>query len=179
MSFLPRLLLIAVVLGTAPLAAAQIGNRPTSSPYPDDRIIAGASYFVYTESGAPTMEILVVRTAGPGGIYRVTQGTSLTELLALSGGTAPPDEITERTIRQSVIRVLRPSGDARSVIYEASPEQLLREPGRHPGLANGDLVEVLTTIEERPRRTTLAERLAVISSLTSFASFIAILVQTF
>lgn len=167
-----RLLLLTALLGGATAAA-----QPTTPALPPDRVASGTAYHVYTEPGAPTMEIVLVRL-GSGGLYRLAVGTTLTEFLALSGGTAPPTETTERTIRTSAVRVLRDAGGTRTVIYEASPEQVIREPGRHPVLADGDIVEVVSTVEERPRRTTFSERLGVVTSITSVVSLIFLIVNS-
>ncbi|MEM1115080.1 MAG: hypothetical protein AAF845_00490 [Bacteroidota bacterium] len=113
----------------------------------DDIQASGVSYIVYTEPGAPTVEITVVGEGVRSGIYRLQEGTTLTQLVALSGGV-PTSEEGERQIVTSFIRVLREQGGVRNVIYEATTEQAIREPGSHPPFRDGDLVELDITYEE-------------------------------
>lgn len=161
-----------VTAATALPASAQ--PIPQSVPGLPDRVVQGTSYHVFTEPGAPTIEVVMVRL-GSGGLYRIAEGTTLTELLALSGGTAPPSQETQQIIRTSAIRVLRTTGSTRQTIYEATPEQLIREPGQHPLLADGDLVEVVSTVEERPNRFTFRDGLEVATRIASVVSLILLL----
>lgn len=175
-STLPRLAgLVVLAALLSPLGWAQ----PTDGDaFPQDRIAQGTAYFVFTEPGAPMVEVLLIRAAGSSGLYRVAEETTLTEFLALSGGTAPPDEETERVIRTSSIRLLRPDGSGgMQVVYEAAPSQLLREPGRHPALLSGDIVEIVTETTEKPDRFTFLDALDVAARVAGAASFVILLIS--
>lgn len=165
--------LLALMAAASPLAWAQ----PTDgAAFPPDRIAQGTAYFVYTEPGAPMVEVLLIRSPGGSGLYRVAEETTLTEFLALSGGTALPREETDRVIRTSTIRLLRPDGSgSMRVAYEAAPEQLLREPGRHPALLTGDIVEIVTETTEKPDRVTFLEGLDIAARVAGVVSLIVIL----
>jgi hypothetical protein len=130
------------------------------------------------------MEIVLVQTGARAGIYRVAEGTTLTDFLALAG-TAPPRsdtvvEPTRETTQTTTVRVLRSDGTTRQTIYEATPDQLLREPGRHPDLATGDLVEIVTEVDSRqiPDRFTLLDGLDIAARVASFASLVILLVRS-
>lgn len=168
-------LLVAAVLGSATLVPTALA-QPTPLPGLPDRVAQGTSYSVYTEPGAPTIEVIVVRLGGAG-LYRVAETTTLTELLALSGGTAPPPTSNDEIIQTSAIRVLRTAGPTRQTIYEATPEQLLREPGQHPALIDGDVVEVVTNVERVPDRVTFNDVLDVTTRVASVVSLVLLIIQ--
>ena len=163
--------------------AAPYGARaqPTSSPYPTDVVNQGAAFFVFTEPGAPTVQVVLVQTGARAGVYRVAEGTTLTDFLALAG-VAPPQSTVDRTPTQVVtqtttIRVLRGQGGSRQVIYEADPDRFLREPGAHPLLQTGDVVqvEIDTQTQLVPKRFTLIDGLDVAARIASFASLVILL----
>ena len=168
--------LLAALFLTVAVLPASAQPIPQSVPGLPDRVAQGTSYFVFTEPGAPTIEVVMVRLGGAG-LYRIAEGTTLTEFLALSGGTAPPAENTRQVVRTSTIRVLRTTGPARQTIYEATPEQLLREPGQHPALQDGDLIEVVSSVEEVPERFTFLDALDVATRVASVASLVILLVR--
>jgi len=158
----------ALALGAPPAAAqgAPAGFEPVSS---------GTSYFVFAEPGAPTVEVLIVGEQIRNGVYKVQDGVTLSELLALAGGTARSTE-TERQIERATVRVLRTEAGTRTVVYEADPAQLFLEPDRHPDLETGDVIEVEVTYETVDDPFTLAEGLAIASRVASIATAVLLLV---
>lgn len=141
-----------------------------------DIVQQGAAFAAFIEPGAPTIDVMVVNLGGPSALYRVGEETTLTQILVLSGSVAGREE-NERFIINSTIRVLRDNGNGgRSVIYSAAPDQLFREPGQHPQLQTGDVVEVDNTYERVPQRLTFREGLQIVTSVLSLASTIALLV---
>lgn len=153
------------LLALALLALA--GGAQAQTPVPVGDIQAsGVSYITFTEPGAPTVDVRVVGEGVRNGIYRLQEGTTLTDLIALSGGV-PTSETDERQIVEAYIRVLREQGGTRTVIYEALTEQALREPGAHPPFRDGDLVELDVTYEEVRQRTTLGDIIGTASRVAS------------
>lgn len=148
-----------VALMTVGVAHAQTPDLQTS----------GTSYFIFAEPGAPTVEVTVVGEGVKSGIYRLQEGTTLTQLIALSGGV-PTSEETERQIIRALIRVLREQSGTRSVIYEATTEQAIRQPGTHPPFLNGDLVEMDVEYEELGRGVTVLDVLQIASRVASLIS---------
>lgn len=156
------------LIGYVGPSAAQV---PTAQA-PSDLQTSGTAYFIYTEPGAPTIEVLMAGEGARSGIYRIQEGTSLTELLVLSGGI-PTSEETERQVVEAFVRVLRvTSGDGRTVVYEATTEQALREPQRHPDLQSGDLIELDVTYEELGEPFTLRDGIEIASRVASITLLI-------
>ena len=106
----------------------------------------GTAYHVYARPGDATVQILVMGING--GIYEVTDGTRLDELLALVGGATGPEigQQSQTISRRTTVRLYRGTEGNRSLIYEAPLEQVLLEPHQHPRLIDGDLflIETLT-----------------------------------
>ena len=147
----------------APLAASA---QPIS---PMEVISTGTAYFIYTEPGAPTIQVTVAGEGTRNGIYVVQDGTTLTELLALAGGTARSSE-TERQIVRATVSVLRRQGGQRVPVYQADAERLLREPDAHPDLLTGDVIDVDVEVEEVEEPFTFLDGLEIAARIASLAS---------
>ena len=154
-------LALLVALATAPAA------QPTG--FGDDLIREGVAYFRFVEEAAPSIEVYVVGVGIRNGVYRLQRGVSLTETIALAGGTARTDS-TERAISTSTVRVLRMQGATRRPIYEATAEQLFREPEVHPDLQTGDVIETQVTYEEVPEPFTFRDGLELAGRIASLVS---------
>ena len=126
----------------------------------------GTAYHVYARPGDATVQILVMGING--GIYEVTDGTRLDELLALVGGaTGPEIGLQSATIsRQTTVRLYRGSEGDRSLIYEAPLEQVLLAPHQHPRLLDGDLFLIETVTRNR---FSWRDALSIIGGLASVA----------
>ena len=157
-------LILAVLLSFAPATA--------QTPRPTDVIAQGTSYFIFAAPGEATMELLVLGNA-KSGVYVVGETTTLTELLALSGGTGASEQNESVRIERTV-RLLREQGDARIVVYEADADEALRQTGAHPTLMNGDMLTVETEIHNRFN---LRDTLSIVTSLASVTLLILRLVD--
>lgn len=157
------------------LTGPSVAQPTVPSPTPDV-ISQGTSYFVFTEPGAPTIEVLLVTDGGRAGIFRLAEETTLTEFIALAGSAGPPSEETRQVIRTTTIRVLRLEGGLRRPVYEATPQQLIREPGQHPTLQDGDIVEIDTEVEEVDPPFTFLQGLDVAARVASLASLVILLI---
>ncbi len=134
-------ILLAAYLYAPPALAQEFGRV-------GDVESAGTAYFVYARPGDRTVQVLVVGQGA--GIYELSEGTTLDELVALAGGgvsglVGQEDQYTRRDL---TVRVYRRDGESRQLIYEAPMEEMLLEPGQHPSLRDGDLF----MIETRTRR---------------------------
>lgn len=125
----------------------------------------GTAYYQYARRGEVTLQVLVMGNVGRPGVYIVGRDTALDELLALSGSTLLGADLPTETQRVTV-RLFRPEGDRRVLVYEAAMETLLTEPGRYPALQDGDVVAVESLIIPR-RRFTWRDGLSLATSLAT------------
>lgn len=142
----------------------------------NELIQQGTSYYVFVEEGTPSVEVYLLGDGTRNGVYRLQRDVSLTEALALAGGTARSDT-TERQISTATVRVLRMQGASRRPIYEAVAEQMLLEPELHPDLQTGDVIETQVTYEDRPEPFTFRDGLELTARIASVVS--AVLLLTF
>lgn len=145
---------LAVFLSFAPALA--------QSPRPTDVVAQGTSYYIFASPGEATIELLVLGDTASG-IYVVGETTSLIELLALAGGTGA-GERSESVRIERTVRLLRQQGGQSVPVYEVEAEELLREPGTHPTLMEGDILTVETEVHNRFN---LRDTLSIVTSLAS------------
>ena len=160
----------------APLAAlVALAAAPSAQPgLVNELIQRGVAYFVFVEEGTPSVEVYVLGEGTQNGVYRLQRGISLTEALALAGGTARSDT-TERTISTATVRVLRMQGATRRPIYQALSEQLFLEPELHPELQTGDVIESRVTYQDRPQPFTFRDGLELTARIASVISVVLLL----
>lgn len=178
MSHLVRMRGILATLIVLSASSAALAQQPVGNFYnPNiDVVQQGAAFGAFIEPGAPTIDVSVVNLGGSSALFRVGEETTLTQILVLSGTVAGTEE-NERFIVRSTVSVLRGDGQGgRAVIYSAAPDQLFREPGQHPQLQTGDVVEIDNTYERLPTPFTFREGLQLVTSVLSLASTIALLV---
>lgn len=129
-----------------------------------DVIATDVPYYVFTRPGAPTVQVYVIG-AGASGIYEVSAGTGLDELLALAAGVPGVPESRER--REVTLRLFRETAGTRTVVYEEGLRQFLSAGSEtYPTLQEGDIFEVEVVLEPRFG---WREGLTIFSSLTSLA----------
>lgn len=146
----------ATLFALPPTASAQFLGDPM------DVTATGTAYRVFASPGEPVIRVHVLGDVG-GGLYAIGERTTLTELLALAGG-APLSEPGWQTRRTVTVRLYRPVGATRELVYESELHNMLREPGQHPSLEEGD---VLTVESQLRRRIDLFHGLQIVSSLAS------------
>ena len=167
-----RLLLFAALLAAAlPAASAQI-LRPT-----DERATAtnAPGYFTYLLPGERSSQVVVLGTVRTPGLYVVSAGTNLAELLGLAGGpfSGPVSSEVERTV---TIRLFRASAaGTREVIYERRDDAFARDADGYPVVLDGDTVEV-TTVERRRR--TYLDVLTVVGAVATVGVLVLQIVTT-
>ena len=165
------------VAALAALAWAAPVSAQTTSAFSNEPEARGTSYFLFAEPGAPTIEIFILGEGTRNGIYRLQQGTSLVEAVALAGGTARSDS-TERQISSATIRLVRETDGQARVIYQVAPERLLLERDRHPALESGDAIETEVTYEaiEIDEPFTFRDGLEIAGRVASLLSVVILLV---
>ena len=84
--------------------------------------------------------------------------------------------VTDREVRTATIRLYRTEGSTRRLIYEATPEELVRNPEQHPALQEGDVLETDVTLEEVKEPVTLQQGLQIASSVASFVSVVLLII---
>ncbi|HEX9952530.1 MAG TPA: SLBB domain-containing protein [Rubricoccaceae bacterium] len=150
-------LLAAVVASAAPTAAQTL--RPT-----DERVSTAPGYFTYVLPGERTSQVTVLGTVRAPGLYLVSNGTNLGELIGLAGGTeagARSSEV-ERTV---TIRLFRAGASGtREVIYERTDDAFARDADGYPVVLDGDTVEV-RTVERRLR--TVRDTLTLVGGIAT------------
>lgn len=124
----------------------------------------GTSYHVFARSGEPTIQVFVFGTVGATGIFQIGIDTDLGQLLAMTGGVSTGPKVAGER-HQVTIRLLRRQGGERTAVYEEPLERMLRNPGAHPDLQDGDVLEVNTEIRTRKNW------LETVSTLASFTTF--------
>ncbi len=128
-----------------------------------DFTAAGTSYHVFARPGEATVQVMVLSSGGAGGIYEVGVGTDLGELLALTGGAPLGSENNE--VEQEVdLELYRGEGQSRSVIYEASLEEVIQNPGAYPSLRDGDVLLVRVT---QRNKFTWRDVIAIVTTVAS------------
>ena len=135
-------LMFAAPLGALHPAAAQ-QLRPT-----DERVATAGGYFTYFLPGERTSQVSVLGTVPAPGLYIVSVGTNLGEVLALAGGPLAGTRSTE-VERTTTIRLFRATaGGTREAIYDRTFEAFARDAEGYPVVLDGDVIEV-TTVDRR------------------------------
>jgi protein involved in polysaccharide export with SLBB domain len=107
--------IVLLALAVSPLVegaqAQSIGRvEETESNAPD--------YYYHVQTGSRTIQVHVFGAVRNSGLYEVNQGTSLAELLALSGG--PQLDVRERRTRRKIsVKLFRPTNGSNAPIYES------------------------------------------------------------
>ncbi|HEX8297830.1 MAG TPA: SLBB domain-containing protein [Rubricoccaceae bacterium] len=154
-----RLSLLTVLLVAAMVPVAAQTLRPT-----DERISNAPGYFTYVLPGERTSQVTILGTVRAPGLYLVSNGTTLGELLGLAGGpfSGPLSNEVERTV---TIRLFRATAaGTREVIYERTDDAFARDADGYPIVLDGDTVEV-TTVERRLR--TYRDTLAIVGGVAT------------
>jgi hypothetical protein len=133
----------------------------------DNITATGVPYYVYAESGEPTIQVYVVG-GGAGGVYEIGVGTRFDTFLALASiGSGATGETQQKV----TVRLFRTSASGqRTMLLEGRAEELLRaNPDTYPRLRDGDIVnvEVRTT-----QRFGWRDGLQILTSLTSIVILI-------
>ncbi|MBD3391123.1 MAG: hypothetical protein GF410_03810 [Chitinivibrionales bacterium] len=105
------------------------------------------AYYYHVQPGSRTVQVHVLGAARYPGLYELTEGTDLKQLLALCGG---PDFERRYFIhrQKTTVRLYRPGGSDKKLVYEARMEQAVTDNETKNVLRDGDVL----TIEVVERR---------------------------
>lgn len=106
----------------------------------------GMSFNRFVRPGEASVQIWVIADTRSG-LYEVGESLSLGELVVLTG--AGPGMTTARERRRTDVKVYRGTNGTRDLIYDATLEDLVREPAAYPTLQNGDVVMMQTHARQR------------------------------
>ena len=124
----------------------------------------GTSYNIFAKEGEATFQVLVISDLGNSGIYEIGGDVELDQLLALMGVQTP--ESSNETSTKITVRLFREGAGRRELVYEASLEEMLTEPGQYPPLREDDLVAIETITRTR-QPIDFIEGVRLVSSLAS------------
>lgn len=133
--------LLSAAVGPTDALAQQVGQL-------FDVNASGVPYYVYAESGDPTIRVYVVG-GGAGGVYDIGVGTRFDEFLAIA--SVAPGVSSGRTRQRVEVQLYR-TDDAgqRRVVLEGRASELLRaNPDTYPRLRDGDFLAVEITTRQR------------------------------
>lgn len=167
-----RLALLALLCAAA---AARPADAQILRPN-DVRVSTAPGYFTYFLPGERTTQATVIGTVRAPGLYLVSAGTDLGEVLGLAGGPyAGP--VSNEVERITTIRLYRATdGGTREVIYERTDEAFARDAASYPVLRDGDTVEV-TTVERRLR--TIRDTLTLVGGISTVVIAVVQIVRLF
>lgn len=131
-----------LVLLLAPAARGQSFNRVEDTRSNVD------AYHYHVLPGAATVQVYVMGTVESPGLFEVSEGTHLGQLLALAGG--PMLDPRRRSAQRDVtIRLFRPAGYGEQPLYEARFDRAVGRPDQYPVLRDGDVLTVEVVEKER------------------------------
>jgi len=129
----------------------------------EDTISNIGSYYFYTQPGIATIQVYVLGTVQSPGLYEISDGTDLGQLLALSGG--PVLQARYSNDRQTtIIRLFRPGSFTAEPIYETVLDRAITKQENYPILREGD---VLTVEVIQKRRFNWRDSISILGSLAS------------
>jgi protein involved in polysaccharide export with SLBB domain len=136
------------VLGCAvSLLCPTVGPRAQSFGRVEETKSNSDAYYYYVQPGAPTVQVFVLGMAKFPGLYEVTEGTDLKQLLALSGG--PDFDRRQFLNRQTTtVRLYRTTEGKQDLLYEGVLENTVSDTTAQRVLKDGDVL----TIEVVERR---------------------------
>ena len=99
------------------------------------------AYYRYVQVGAPTVLVQVLGAVQAPGMYELSQGTDLGQLLALSGGPTMGPRFKSNP-RSVTVRLFRPEAGNERPLFEADLEQALTRSSAYPELQDGDVMTI-------------------------------------
>lgn len=156
-----RLSLLILAVAAAALPARAQVLRPS-----DERAQATTApgYFTYLLPGERSSQVVVLGTVRAPGLYVVSAGTDLGELIGLAGG-ALADARSDEVDRTVTIRLFRTAASGtREVVYERTDDAFARDADGYPVVLDGDMVEVTTFAR---RRRTYRDTLTIVGGIST------------
>lgn len=127
---------VGLAVTAAPVAAQSL---PLSGF--DEVEAIGTSYHKFVRSGEASIEVLVLSSTEGSGIYEVSQGLRLDQLLALIGGSSLGVSSPQQRGKVRV-RLFREQVGLRSLVYESEVKRMLVNEAENPVLQHGDVLAI-------------------------------------
>lgn len=131
----------------------------------DETISNITSYYYYTQPGIATVQVYVMGTVREPGLYEISDGTDLGQLLALAGGPVLNARFAQDK-QEAIIRLFRPASFSADPIYETELNRAITRQEVYPVLREGD---VLTVEIIQHRRFGWRDSVSILGSLASVA----------
>lgn len=106
----------------------------------------GMAFSRFVRPGEASVQLWVISN-NRSGLYEVGESITLGELVVLTG--TGPGMTTPRERRRTDVKVYRGQGGTRDLIYDATLEEMVQQPGAYPSLQTGDVVMMETTSRQR------------------------------
>lgn len=136
------LCLLAAVLTSVPaLAQAEFGRV-------EEMKTNAGTYYYYVRPATPTIQVQVMGAVRSPGLYEVSDGTSVNQLLALTGGPSTGTR-TNRQVIETILRVYRPSQKGPDPLFEERLSYAVSHPSTYPVLEHGDIITMEVIERER------------------------------
>jgi hypothetical protein len=126
--------LIALALMAGPATAQSFGRVETTNSNV-------SSYFFHVQPGAATVQVSVLGTVRSPGMYEVSDGTDLGQLMALAGGPLLSPRERQQT-REVTVRLFRQQSESRLLIYDAPLDDFVENAQSYPVMRDGDVLTV-------------------------------------
>lgn len=133
---------LALVIATLVITIGDVAAQSTGSL--DEITASGVAYSTFSRPGDLTMRVMVVGT-GQSGMYEITRGTSMQQLLVLAN--AGWGQATDEREYKTNVRLLRDVNGRRIEVYKAPLEEMLMTVNPAE-MQDGDIL----SIEARPKR---------------------------
>lgn len=144
---------------------ATVANAQERGRVEEVRSTSNAYYTHYSPGDATTL-VSVWGTVQSPGVYEVSQGTDLAQVLSLAGGPVMGVVAEDRVEREVTIRMYRMAAGVRELVFEADPTETIQQVGAYPELVDGDIIEVETT---QRSRWTFRDTIAAITAVATTA----------
>jgi hypothetical protein len=151
-----RRLLFTVLLGSLLAPAGELAAQSASLPT--------AIEYEYARPGQPTMTVLVLGQVAQPGRWRVERDVDFVDFLTAVRPLGAGMDLPETSQRMN-IKVYRPVGDSRALIFEGDLDSVLSGDRRAVELAEGDALMVETISRNRFGLRTAATVVGALSSL--------------
>ena len=109
--------------------------------------LSQAAFYNYSEEGDITIKVHVWGAVRFPGLYEIPRGSKLSELVSLAGGPQFAER-TRRSRRTVRMKLHRPSGEHKPVVYDIEMENQIVVDGEDPVISHGDVLSFESVVEQ-------------------------------
>ena len=135
-----RVLLTIFLIASAGQVQAQVVDLDRSR-------LSQAAYYNYSEEGDITIKVHVWGAVRFPGLYEIPRGSKLSELVSLAGGPQFAER-TRRSARTVSMKLHRPSGTDKPVVYDIEMENQIVVDGEDPIITDGDVLSFESVVKQ-------------------------------